>query len=81
MLPRNDGLQEGSMAIERVKKNLTVIEEREWAHLEKETRIKFQTFWAKVLRRNGYSNVAIAKALGIHESTVRARLKRFMPEP
>lgn len=32
--------------------------------------------WAKALKNSGFSNVAIAKKLGVHESTIRRMLKK-----
>lgn len=56
--------------------NLTVSEQRELKQIEKWASIEFRNFWIRVFKRQGWTNVAIAKEMEITESTVRAILNK-----
>lgn len=66
------------------KKKLTLREEfitsesdrRQHQAMEKKESAMWTVFWAKLMQSKGYSNVAIAKRLGLAESTIRYHLKK-----
>lgn len=57
-------------------KKKTATEQRNEAAEKKSRDLEAMTLRVWALKRNGYSNAAIAKAVGISESTVRARLNQ-----
>lgn len=57
--------------ITEAKQKLTPSENRERDRIMKEESRIWRNFWIRVLKRQGYSNVAIAEDFEISEATVR----------
>lgn len=64
-----------STLITEARQNLTTSEDREREKIIKDESRRWRNFWIRVLKRQGYSNVEIAKDFEISESTVRVSLK------
>lgn len=55
---------------------LTESERREALSLEKEQDRVWRAFWCRVYKRQGLSNVDIAKKMNLSESTIRTTLNK-----
>lgn len=49
---------------------------REWKALKRKESHMWELFWIRQMHKHGHSNVAIAKRLGLAESTIRYHLKK-----
>lgn len=65
-----------SNLIEEVKKGLTTSEQREWNVLDRKVSRMWRNFWIKAAKRQGHSNVEIAKAFEMSESSIRSVLSK-----
>lgn len=61
---------------DKIYKNLTDSERRELSSIEKRTDRMFRNFWIKAMKRQGWTNTAIAEEWKITESTVRSILQK-----
>lgn len=55
---------------------LTAAEERKLNSIERENYRIYRNFWIQVMKNHGFTNVNIAKEMGITESTVRSILSK-----
>lgn len=62
--------------VKKLNQTLTVPERRTQMLLQKRTSRMWRNFWISVMKTRGYSNVQIAKEMGLTESTVRSILKK-----
>lgn len=61
---------------DKIYANLTTSEHRELKSIEKQADRMFRNFWIKAMKRQGWTNVAIAEEWNITESTVRVILQK-----
>lgn len=60
----------------KLKSALTKTEQVRLGRLERKTNRMYRDFWIGVMKRMGYSNVQIAKEVGLSESNVRVILQK-----